>query len=479
MLLYLGNFGLVLYIILLLARVLGSGGFGGFVFLLTIFLFLSTLNLIGLNGILFQEMSTRPHARASIFRNGLALRLLTGVVSIGIAVGIFLVASPADIPRWVTLVSASVLLFSTSLSSVSLILRLPSQIDSQDNLIEVIATCKRLSQIIAICVGIFIVYHGVPTMANLLPLFVPLGVAHVLIIVTAGEFLEMGALVFVNYRRGGSLKPRWDAHTVGYLFRQAKPLAILGGLTIILFRANILILSLYLPMSEVGLFALPMLLAESALIFPIMYAMSVSKTFSVVYRNQSVEFLRLARLSFHLLALIASPIICLIWMFSGNIIITLAGQIYIPSAQVLTVLTWNQFLLFGGVLFGALLLEIGEKKTLGSILGWGVLLNLVLNLLIIPTFGIIGAAWVSFISTFFVLIVSLFHQNTRELARIWVISLPLPVLGILLINLFARGLHLEFFPATIFTVLFFFGWVVLTRYFTQEDLQQVHRLLKR
>ncbi len=476
--LYLIEFVLVIILILLLARVLGANGFGGFVFLLTVFLFVSVLNIIGLNSILFHEMSTRPHARESIFRNGLALKLLTGIVAVFIAAVVAIIAPLTDLPYWVAIIAATMLFTSTSLASVALILCLPCQIDSREKILSLMRKSKRALQFLAVCVGVVIAYHGVPSVGNLLPLFVPLGLPTILIIFAAGEILEMGVLVYINYKHGVSLLPRWDANTIRFLLRQAKPLAMISGLMIILFRANILILSLYLPVDEIGLFALPMFLAEFALILPILYATSVSKTFKVVHRNQPREFLRLSRLSFHLMALIAAPIICIVWMFSRDIMTTLAGQLYTSSAQILVIFFWNLLLLFGGVLFGVFLMETGEKKVLGAILGWGALFNIILNFSVIPSFGIVGAAWVSFISTIIILIVSLLHQNARELARIWVISLPTPIAGIMIVNLFARGLSLDFFPATIFTVLFFSALVVLTRYFTQEDLQQVIRLLK-
>jgi O-antigen/teichoic acid export membrane protein len=142
--------------------------------------------------------------------------------------------------------------------------------------------------------------------------------------------------------------------------------------------------------------------AEVFYILPALIAQSVfPKLVESRSKSASIYFSFLQRM-FFLFMWISIPISLLLASLSETIVSVLYGPAYVESVLVVKVLSITVVLNAIGVLSTKVLyVENYEQKYLArSILG--VFVNLVLNLLLIPTYGIGGAAWATVGTLFFI-----------------------------------------------------------------------------
>ena len=92
-------------------------------------------------------------------------------------------------------------------------------------------------------------------------------------------------------------------------------------------------------------------------------------------------------------SLIGGGIALVLWGFSREIILLIYGDNFLPSIAMLNILSWAVFLFFINFLLSNILITSGrETINTWNLLG-ATILNITLNLALIPQYGAIGAAW--------------------------------------------------------------------------------------
>jgi len=106
------------------------------------------------------------------------------------------------------------------------------------------------------------------------------------------------------------------------------------------------------------------------------------------------------------------PIAILVFLFPDILLRILFGNEFVPAANILRILTIGSIVLTFANINNSALTGIGKPKTVGKIMITGAIANLILNIIMIPTYGMEGAA----ISTLcaFTLIFILSVMNIRD-----------------------------------------------------------------
>ena len=81
------------------------------------------------------------------------------------------------------------------------------------------------------------------------------------------------------------------------------------------------------------------------------------------------------------------------WYFSNGIITLIYGEKFYPSISVLNILVFAFFLFFMNFLLSNILITSGREKLNAWNLVIATVLNILLNLALIPEYGAEGAAW--------------------------------------------------------------------------------------
>ncbi|MBF0194343.1 MAG: flippase [Magnetococcales bacterium] len=173
----------------------------------------------------------------------------------------------------------------------------------------------------------------------------------------------------------------------------AIPFILLSSTYLINCQADILMLGILKPVEDVGIYRVAVQ-GAGLVLFGLHAAKSiVAPQFAKMYaKNEIVQLQRLVTTSTRIVLLIATPFALLI-IFAGEQLITmLFGAQFASAYAPLEILTYGQFFNVAMGSVGALLTMSGHEKVALKIMISTAILNIILNLLLIPQFGTSGAA---------------------------------------------------------------------------------------
>ena len=180
------------------------------------------------------------------------------------------------------------------------------------------------------------------------------------------------------------------------------------------------------------------------------------------------------------------PLFFILFLFPETVLNSLFGVNYIQAAPALRILAFGfMFHAFLG-LNGLSLMVMGETRFLMLVSSSGAISNVVLNAALIPSFGIVGAAFASLLSYCMVNILcstklyklSMIHPFTRNYVK----PLGISIVLLTLIYAFTSYLKIEFWMLPLLVSLFLFGYgllLLLTRSFDREDIDMILAIEKK
>lgn len=225
------------------------------------------------------------------------------------------------------------------------------------------------------------------------------------------------SLAYAYWRQKiGSFFGYFDLVTAKVMLRNSWPL-ILAGIAVTLYmRIDQVMIKEMLGEREVGLYSAAVRLSEAWYFVPVMLTASLfpaivsgKKISREIYHNR---LQRLCTLLTWLAIAVALPMTFLAdWLVS-----LLYGPNYQEAGSVLAIHIWGAVFVFLGVASGGFFtLENRTKKTFYRT-AWGAVSNVLLNLALIPRYGINGAAIATVLSQFMVnYLYDFFDRSTRDL----------------------------------------------------------------
>lgn len=146
------------------------------------------------------------------------------------------------------------------------------------------------------------------------------------------------------------------------------------------------------------------------------YVVTIPRLSSFIGKKDYCRYKQLYSKTWGVISLLLIPVIAGLICFSNEVILAFGGEEYFEAKFPLQILSFALlFAIFGGLLTACLNVSIGcEKINLFATL-IGASSNFVLNLFVIPAWGIIGAAVTTVIAEFLVFIICFFTIENREL----------------------------------------------------------------
>jgi len=202
-------------------------------------------------------------------------------------------------------------------------------------------------------------------------------------------FLLFGLTFF---RRGGQLAGFAVSELTG-MIKEAFPIALTLDLGSIYLRIDMLIVYHYTGERGAGLYSACFQLSQMFLMLATAVAAALFPVFSRLKMEDKSELASLFARSF---LLFLSPCLLLAVVVMGLspiIILFLYGEAYAPSAAGLSVIIWSVVFMFANILSTQTLVAYDREKTALKIAAANLLVNLALNLWLVPRLGYIGACW--------------------------------------------------------------------------------------
>jgi len=134
---------------------------------------------------------------------------------------------------------------------------------------------------------------------------------------------------------------------------------------------------------------------------------------SISFRDSDESLIEIFHKGIKYLYLLALPMALGVTLLRSEIVELIYGSGFIPSEKPLAILIWAEFFVFLDVLLGNMLLSINKERWTMLSSGLGAFLNIALNLILIPNYGMIGAAVATFATEFSFFILFLFVSQMR------------------------------------------------------------------
>ncbi|MEH2140644.1 flippase [Nostoc sp.] len=244
--------------------------------------------------------------------------------------------------------------------------------------------------------------------------------------VTLAEFaMSAIGLLIVYQAKGYSLWLwRWSLSAAKTLLKESLPLIFSGFAIMIFMRIDQVMLGQMIGNSEVGIYSAAVRVSEIWYFIPGAIVSSVAPSiYAAKEKSESLYYKRIGQL-LSLMTCISLGIALPMTFLSEKIIIVMFGSGYAEAGPILSVHIWTSLFVFMGLATSPWFIAEGlNHVSLGKTL-FGAILNIILNLFLIPKYGGLGAASATIISqaaaTF---ICNAFDSRTQKIFKIQVRSL--------------------------------------------------------
>jgi O-antigen/teichoic acid export membrane protein len=262
---------------------------------------------------------------------------------------------------------------------------------------------------------------------------------------------------------------------------------MLNGLIInILFKSDAIILGALRGDTELGLYNAAYKFIDALLIIPSTLTIALFPLFSIYGAEARVNLLRVYHEGLRLLLIIALPISVGTLFVAYDLIGFLGGPDYLPGgALALQILIW--FLPFSYIngLTQYVLIAIDKQRSITGAVVAAAVVNLSLNIILIPFFGYQASAAITIVTELVLLVPfslimwrALGKGSVPLVATAWRPLLSAGVMFGVLLGLMNLGLNQ--FGLTVLTGgAVYLAMLLLTRAFTRKDLALLKQVLKR
>jgi len=364
--------GLLLQIIIvaILARYLGVSGYGKYAFVFAYLSFFHILCNLGINTILVREISRDKSLAPSLVGHGILIKIILSVVSFSLAILIItLLNYPLDTTKAVYVLSL-VLLFS-AFQTPELIFQAYLKIQYS----VLISLGNRLLTLGLILLAI----SQKQTLVFIIWMFVISNMALVIATVIFSRKFVIPKFAF-------------NPKTLKWILRESWPLALSAIFITIYFKIDTIMLSLMKGDEAVGYYNAGYAIMSNLIFIPAAYATSIFPVISDYFKSSTDSLAKIFKRSFKYLSSLAIPIVVGGVILSKQIIIFIYGDQFYPAVKAFQILIFAAGIIFISNLVSTNITAINRQRINMWLALGNVILNISLNLLLIPRLSYIGAS---------------------------------------------------------------------------------------
>ncbi len=252
--------------------------------------------------------------------------------------------------------------------------------------------------------------------------------------------------------------------------KEALPFFLSAAVDIVAFRIDIVMLSMIKGDTVAGWYSASYKLMEVLLFIPAAFAGSIYPVLSSSFVS-SQNFLKVAsQKSLHYLFIIGIPIALGTTILADKIILFIYRGDFVQSIVSLQILIWTIPIIFLTFMSGTILASMNRQITVLKFNFICMIFNVVINLLLIPRFGLIGASITTVITSLLALI--LFYKFlSKNLYQIFDYKYILkPVIASIIMGLFIFNFsEINIFLLVSISILIYFASLILLKTFSKED----------
>ncbi|MEH2267757.1 MAG: flippase [Nostoc sp.] len=387
------------------ARYLGVQQYGLFNYALAFVALFSPIFTLGLDDVVVRHLVRQSSNKEEILGTTFWLKLLGGIASVLLAVAtMFFLGEHETLKIWLVAILGIAGIFR---ASDTIELWFQSQVQSKYTVIA-----KNTAFLLNTVIKIALILTKAPLLAFAW--------------VTLAEFAMSAIGLLIVYQvKGSSLWLwRWSFAAAKTLLKESLPLIFSGFAIMIFMRIDQVMLGQMIGDSEVGVYSAAVRVSEIWYFIPGAIVSSVAPAiYAAKEKSESLYYQRIGQL-LSLMTCISLAIALPMSFLSDKIIMVMFGSGYADAGAILAVHIWTSLFVFMGLATSPWFIAEGlNHVSLGKTL-FGAILNIILNLLLIPKYSGLGAAIATIISQAAAAFVcNAFDSRTQKIFKIQVRSL--------------------------------------------------------
>lgn len=460
----------------LIARFIGVEKIGLYVTALSFSSLFSVFADLGLTQILIREGARDKDNLSKILSQTIIIKLFLAIISYTVLnLIIYFLGYQEELRQLVWVSGILMVLDSVTLSFYGVLRSL------EDLRYEAVGVVS--GQIIIILCGLVVVFLRWPIIFLLLALGV-------------GSLFNVVFGFWTIYKKGVRLSLVWRKELAVSLALLSWPFALAGIFTKVYSYIDSVLLSYLVGTKNVGFYSIPNKVVFAFQFIPMAFAAAIYPAMSGYFVADKFKLKWTFEKAFNYLMIISAPLAVGVLIIAEIFIKTVYGVEFSPSVLALQILSIGLIFAFLDFPVGALLNACNKQNIQTLAMGLTMVLNIILNVILIPLWGINGAALAAVIGNFFLLLfgflwvpqiigaprVSFWLKNAKILAAAILMGLFLTKLKVILLVVIAPAGFvntLVFLGILIFAgAVFYFIILWITRVLTKTEVRELWGLFK-
>ncbi|OPY27801.1 MAG: colanic acid exporter [Methanocella sp. PtaU1.Bin125] len=435
------------------ARYLGTEGYGVISFALALSAIFIVFSDLGLGTLATREIS-RDRSRSNAYLSNVSIIKTLLIILSSAAIIIFVNAS--GYPRETIIVVYLILIYSIMFSFVNLFYSIFQAFEKMEYM------------------SIGAIINSVTMLAGALTaIYLRLDIVSFSLIYCFSMVLVLAYCVIVYLKRFSAFRFDFDPAFIKSAVVEAWPLGAMAVCVIIYFRIGTIVLSVTGGDAAVGLYSAAFTLSDMATIVPTIVSSSLFPIISRYHTASRPMFVFAFSKAVKLLFYLAMPVALFVTIWADSFIGFIYGSGFTGSVPVLRILIWSSAAMYASMALGIVFITANLQIVNLKINALTALVNVVLNLLVIPAYGIWGAAAVFFLTEACGLVVAVYVLERLgynvDIVKIYIV----PVAGAIIAGAgyaIAAWLRFDLVPVTL-VCLALYAMVVLTKGVDKEDIR--------
>lgn len=362
---------------ILLARYFGVENYGIYSIVLAITTIFTSLSTFGLNHLVTKEIKSGDFAVGKVIGTAVTIRILASVLSLFAILMVSGLLVDEDM---------EVYLYLIVFSQIFLAFKVVEYYFLANSNMKPFIILNVCHLIIFALLKLVLLYFR----ADMTSFFILLAIETAVI--------GIATLILYILNNKNTKKLQFESNYAKGLLKKGFPLVLSSFTAIIYLKLDILMLSYYTTKFDVGIYAVASRLSEVWYVFPTLIATAVFPKILELKKSSKEKYEKNLQRVLDLLAFSATILAIVVTFLAPFIISILFGDAYLESVPVLQIHIWASVFIFMRALASKWF--IAEDLYYLSFVthGAGAILNVILNIILIPMYGPIGAAVATVVS---------------------------------------------------------------------------------
>ena len=372
---------LALVIGVFLARHLGPTNYGLINYAASIVAFVLPVTQLGLSNVLVQELTNNPEEEGKIMGTSILLDLFSSIFGI---VGVIVFSTVCDFGNLATILVCSLY----SLTLVFQAFELMQYWYQSKLLSKYVAVVSLLAYVLVSGYKLFLILTNKDV--------VWFAISYSL------DYALIGLSLTIIYFKLGGQRLSFSSNTAKRMFSKSKHYILSSMMVVIYAQIDKIMLKFFIDEAATGIYSAAVVTAGmSSFVFSAIVDSLRPVIFEDKKKLNDEKYKKDMTLCYSIIIYLALAQCVCMTLLSKVIIQILYGNDFADSSNVLKVVVWYTTFSYMGLVRNIWILAEGKQKYLWIINLSGAVLNIILNAVLIPIMGIIGAALASLITQFF------------------------------------------------------------------------------